>query len=277
MAWFEKIRPHSAVLALAAAGSLAALSAIAQATDDAAPSRPPEGSRIINLPSTEVPGPGTLGVLFEHRFKERLGDGSWRDLFTLDGGARTSFGVSYSPLNDLELSLDRGSLEGDFELAAKYRFLRFAPARPFAVALRVGGNARTSDPNIEDPYSFFAQGIATLAIGSRVHLTAVPTYISNTPRFRDVFNVPVALSLAITRSVNLQGEFVPKNRDYGQTSYGWIVAVEKTVLRHRFSWTFGNMHATTVNQYAGSDELGGRLHRGNVYMGFNIVRQWKLK
>jgi catechol 2,3-dioxygenase-like lactoylglutathione lyase family enzyme len=165
----------------------------------------------------------------------------------------------------------------DFELAAKYRFLRFAPARPFAVALRVGGNARTSDPNIEDPYSFFAQGIATLAIGSRVHLTAVPTYISNTPRFRDVFTVPVALALAITRSVNLQGEFIPKNRDYGQTSYGWMVAVEKTVLRHRFSWTFGNMHATTVNQYAGSDELGGRLHRGNVYMGFNIVRQWKLK
>jgi len=277
MARFEKLRRNSAVPAFAAAGLFAALSALAQATDEAGPSRPPEGSRIINLPSTEVPGQGTLGVLFDHRFKERLGDGNWRDLFTLDGGARTSFGVSYSPLDDLELSLDRGSLEGDFELAAKYRFLRFAKARPFALAVRVGGNARTADANLEDPYSFFAQGIATLAIGSRVHLTAVPTYISNTPRFRDVFNVPLALTLAITRSINLQGEFVPKNRDYGQTSYGWIVAIEKTVLRHRFSWTFGNMQATTVNQYAGSDELGGRLHRGNVYMGFNIVRQWKLK
>ena len=87
----------------------------------------------------------------------------------------------------------------------------------------------------------------------------------------------MALSVAITRSVNFQGEFVPKNRDYGASSYGWIVALEKTVLRHRFSWAFGNLRTTTVDQYSASDPAGGRLSRRDVYMGFNIVRQWKLK
>ncbi|PYQ34870.1 MAG: hypothetical protein DMF55_08595 [Acidobacteria bacterium] len=260
------------------AGSLAAGEVFAQTAEKPAtePARPPEGSRIINLPSTEVPAGGTLGVLFVHRFKTPLGDSNARNLFSLDSGADDDFGVSYSPWNDLEVSLDRSSIEADYELAFKYRFLAMAPGRPIALALRVGGDADTKQ-DIEDRQAVFAQGIASLALGSRARITVVPTYVSNTSRFRNVFNVPMAVSLAITRSVNFQGEFVPKNRDYGASSYGWIVAFEKTVLRHRFSWTFGNLRTTTVDQYSASDPAGGRLSRRDVYMGFNIVRQWKLK
>ena len=108
-----------------------------------------------------------------------------------------------------------------------------------------------------------------------------------TALFRDVFNVPIALSVAVTRTVNVQAEFYPKNRDFTElpatatapprrTSAGWIVAFEKTVLRHRFSWTVGNLRATSVDQYAGSDFAGG-LPRDDVFIGFNLVRQWKLK
>lgn len=248
--------------------------------------RPPEGSRIINLPSTEVMPKGSLGVLFIHRFNEPLGDSNLRSFFSLDKGADNTFGVSYAPIRSLELTLDRSSSEDDYELAAKYRFLEAAEGRPVAAALRLGGNART-EVGIEDRYAFFAQGIAALSLGSRVRLSVVPTYVSNTPFFRDVFTVPVALSVAITRSVNFQGEFYPKNRDFSErraaenvparkTSDGWLVAIEKTVLRHRFAFTFGNLRATNVDQYSASDFLGG-LPRRDVFLGFNIVRQWKLK
>ena len=248
--------------------------------------RPPEGSRIINLPSTEVLSKGSFGVLFIHRFNEPLGDSNLRSFFSLDKGADNTFGVSYSPIRSLEMSLDRSSNEDDYELAAKYRFLDAADGRPFAAALRVGGNART-EVGIEDRYAFFAQGIAAVLLGSRVRLTVIPTYVSNTPLFQDVFSVPVALSVAITRSINLQGEFYPKNRDFTEhpaaenvparkTSAGWLVAIEKTVLRHRFAFTFGNLRATNVDQYTASDFLGG-LPRRDVFLGFNIVRQWKLK
>jgi hypothetical protein len=252
-------------------------SARAGAQPAAAPERPrpPEGSRIINLPSADVPAAGTLGVLFTHRFKQALGDSTARDLYSLDSGADSALGISYSPWNDLEVSLDRTSVDADVELAVKYRFVPMAENRPFALALRVGGDALTAK-DVEDRYAFFAQGIASVSLGSRVRLTAVPTYVSNTPRFRDVFNVPMAISVALTRSINAQGEFVPKNRDYGESTFGWIVALEKTVLRHRFAFTFGNLRATTVDHYSASDS-GGRLSTGDVYLGFNIVRQWKLK
>jgi hypothetical protein len=258
------------------------------------PARPPEGSRIINLPSTEVPAAGTLGVLFTHRFKQALRDSNARNLFSLDSGADDVLGVSYSPLDRLEISLDRSSLEADFELAAKCRLLSMRKNRPFALALRVGGDAVTKQ-NVENRQGFFAQGIASLAIGPRIRLTASPTYVSNTALFRNVFNVPVALSIAITRTVNLHGELYPKNQDFTEiparpagpggvpaavpgrhTHIGWIASIEKTVLRHRFALTVGNLRATNVDQYTGSDPTGAGVPR-DVFLGFNLVRQWKLK
>jgi hypothetical protein len=258
------------------------------------PARPPEGSRIINLPSTEVPAAGTLGVLFTHRFKQALRDSNARNLFSLDSGADDVLGVSYSPLDRLEISLDRSSLEADFELAAKCRLLSMRKNRPFALTLRVGGDAVTKQ-NVENRQGFFAQGIASLAIGPRIRLTASPTYVSNTALFRNVFNVPVAVSIAITRTVNLHGELYPKNQDFTEiparpagpggvpaavpgrhTHIGWIASIEKTVLRHRFALTVGNLRATNVDQYTGSDPTGAGVPR-DVFLGFNLVRQWKLK
>jgi hypothetical protein len=270
----------SAALALAL---LAAGIAAAQETADGDRPRPPEGSRIINLPSADAPPGGTLGVLFTHRFKNPLNSSSVRDLFSLDSGANTVLGVSYSPWDRLEIALDRSSEDADFELAAKYQFLAIEAKRPFALALRVGGNAVTAE-NVENREAFFAQGIASFAIGRRIRVTAVPTYVSNTALFRDVFNVPVALSVALTRTVNLHGEVYPKNRDFTedpklpgrQTHIGWIASIEKTVLRHRFAFTVGNMRGTAVDQYAGSD-IGGVGVPHDVFLGFNLVRQWKLK
>jgi len=260
--------------------ALTTTAALAQEAPAADRPRAPEGSRVINLPSAEVPAKGTLGVLFTHRFSQPLSDADFHSFFSFDSSAAIGIGVSYSPLDSLEVSLDRSSSEDDYELAAKYRFLPGAEGRPFALAVRVGGNAR-SEKDVEDRYAFFAQGVASVAIGPRVRLTAIPTYVSNTPLFRDVFNVPLAISIGVTRTVNVQGEFYPKNSDFTEgpgrrTHAGWLVALEKTVLRHRFAWTVGNLRATSVDQYTASD-FGGGIPKGDVYIGFNLVRQWKLK
>jgi hypothetical protein len=53
------------------------------------------------------------------------------------------------------------------------------------------------------------------------------------------------------------------------------MAIEKTVLRHRFAFTVGNLRETTVDQYVAPNFAG--LPREDYYLGFNLVRQWKLK
>ncbi len=101
--------------------------------------------------------------------------------------------MAYVPLQNLEVSFERApercfcglsaassskaqrGLEV-YELGAKYRFLS---SGPFRLSLRMGGDWRTAE-NLEDRSGFFAQGVLGLSIGSRVRLTAVPTYVSRT-------------------------------------------------------------------------------------------------
>ncbi len=119
------------------------------------------------------------------------------------------------------------------------------------------------------------------------------------PVYKKVFNVPVAASIALTPSINIHGEVVPSYRrtvlmsqtfpecDPGacpvvaaksSPGVGWTVSLEKVLLRHRFAFTAGNMRETTVDQYVLPNFVLGFQPPapGNVYLGFNITRQWKL-
>jgi hypothetical protein len=274
----------------------AAIPAAAQETPSPEPVRPPEGSVIINLPSAEVNGPNVLQLLITHRFSEPVSGSNIHSLFSFDSGADINIGLSYVPVKSLEVAFLRSRNLEDYELSAKYR-LPMSPEGPVGVAVRLGGDARTqSTPSlcetqprpapcgyVDHRYSFFAQAIGAVTLFSRVRLTAIPTYVSWSAQqpfvvdnsiHENIFNVPVAAAIAVTHSVNVQAEVVPRLSRAESGGVGWIVAIEKTVLRHRFSFTCGNIRTTTMDQYVGPDFLG--RPRDN-YLGFNIVRQWKLK
>ena len=274
---------------------LAAIPAAAQEAAPPEPVRPPEGSVIINLPSAELNGPNVLQLMITHRFSEPVSGSNIHSLFSFDSGADIGIGLSYVPLKNLEVALLRNRSLEDYELSAKYRFLS-SPEGPVGLAVRLGGDARTqSTPSLcETPtrptacgyvdhrYSFFAQAIGAVTLLSRVRLTVIPTYVSWSAQqpfvvtdsvHENIFNVPVAVAIAVTHSINVQGEVVPRLSRAASGGVGWIVAVEKTVLRHRFSFTCGNIRPTTVDQYIGPDFLG---RPREYFLGFNIVRQWKL-
>ena len=273
----------------------AVIPAAAQETPPPEPVRPPEGSVIIDLPSAEVNGPKVLQLLITHRFSEPISGSNIHSLFSIDSGADVAFGLSYVPVRNLEVALLRNRNLEDYELSAKYRFLS-SPEGPVGLAVRLGGDARTqSTPSlcetrprpapcgyVDHRYSFFAQVIGAATLFSRVRLTVIPTYVSWSAQqpfvvtnsvHENIFNVPVAVAIAVTRSINVQGEVVPRLSRAASGGVGWIVAVEKTVLRHRFSFTCGNIRPTTVDQYIGPDFLG---RPRDYYLGFNIVRQWRL-
>ena len=108
----------------------------------AAVPRSPEGSRIINFPSADVPAPGTLGMLFSHRFAQPLEDSDWHSLASFDSGADIGIGASYVPLRNLEVAVDRSSNQDDWEIALKYRFFERSASFPLSVALRAGVDIR---------------------------------------------------------------------------------------------------------------------------------------
>ncbi len=270
-----RISPDSACLGLAAL--LAAAPLLGQEAPTP-PRRPPEGSVIINLPSADVNENGSLQFLINHRFAETVQGSTLHSFFSFFSPADVGLGLSYVPLRGLEAGFLRTEALEDYEVFAKYAFLA-SPESLLHAALRVGGDFR-AQKNYPDRSSFFGQAIVAVTIASRVRISAVPTYSSRAAGQvfvlsvrKDVFNVPFALSGAITRSINVQGEVVPRTKD--SPGVGWIAAIEKTVLRHRFSFTVGNLREKTVDQYVASDFRGLSPH--DIYFGFNIVRQWKLK
>ncbi|MGH9317138.1 MAG: DUF5777 family beta-barrel protein, partial [Thermoanaerobaculia bacterium] len=251
-----------------------------RAEENASPIRPPEGSVIINLPSADPIGEGSLQLLINHRFSDPVQDSTFHSFFSFFSGATVGLGLSYAPVRGLEAGFLRGQALEDWEVFAKYGLLS-SPTSPLHAAVRIGGNIK-GQKNFEDRTSFFAQGIVAFTIAERVRVSAVPTFstraaglqdIPGVPLRSNVFNVPLALSASLTRSINVQGEFVPHTNI--NPGAGWIVAIEKTVPRHRFSFTVGNLRDTTVDQYVASDFRGLSPH--NIYFGFNIIRQWKLK
>jgi hypothetical protein len=302
-------------LALLAGATAANLSAQepppATAETTATPFRPLEGSVIINLPSLDVPREGTLTLLFTHRFRQPVEGTTIHDLFSFDNGADIGIGLAYAPIRNLDVSFLRSSANrlDPWEFAAKYRLYS---SGLFGAALRVGGNIR-SETGLHNRGSFFTQAVLAVTIGSRARVTVVPTYVtkiggapnaypadqapphdrtcaplSSTPGsallcssvYRNVFNVPAALSIAVTHSITVHAEVIPRYGRADSGGVGWSASVEKTLLRHRFCFTAGNQQATTVDQYAASlPYLIRFLPHGNhaVYLGFNIGRQWLLK
>jgi hypothetical protein len=247
----------------------------------AAPPRSPEGSRIINFPSSDVPAAGTLGVLFTHRFAQPLEDSDWHSLLSFDSGADIGIGASYVPFRNLEFAVDRSSNQDDWEIALKYRVIERSASFPLSVAVRAGADIRT-EIFVDRENTYFAQAIAGVAIGPRIRVTIIPTYVSRTAGTpfvsrpeEDVFNVFGALAVSLSRTVNLQGEVIPRRGRFGSPGVGWLAAIEKTVLRHRFAFTVGNVRNTTVDQYIASDFNG--LSPREYYIGFNLARSWKLK
>ncbi|MET0619315.1 MAG: DUF5777 family beta-barrel protein [Thermoanaerobaculia bacterium] len=271
------------------------------------PFRPIESNVIINLPSVQVPPEGTLTFLVTHRFQEPLQDGNINNFFTLDVENRWGFGLWYAPLKNLNVGFYRTSDLNIYEASAQYEFPELCG---FASSLRIGEDWRT-EPIVASPHSsFFAQAILAYSFGKYVRITAVPTYLQRTNRFNvsffkepvpgdqscrfkqdsdyvcsglyeNIFNVPVAASVALTHSITVHGEVYPRLSKVNSSGVGWAVTVEKSLLRHRFAFFAGNMRPTTVDQYTGGlpyDPIPGpRPPASNVYIGFNLYRAWKFK
>jgi hypothetical protein len=264
--------------------------------------RPIESNIIIDLPSVEVPSAGTLTLLVTHRFVQRIQEGDINNFFTLDSGNTWGFGLWYAPIKNLNAGLYRSSDLSTYEASAQYEL---PGAGGFASSLRVGEDWRTQ-PGVASPKSsFFAQVVLAYSFGKYARITAVPTYLQRTNGFsvylpaptpgdqscqffpdqrnsyrcsglyENVFNVPIAASIAITHSITIHGEVIPRLSKVNSNGVGWSVTVEKALLRHRFAFFAGNQRQTTVDEYIQAVPIG--RSPSNVYIGFNLTRAWNLK
>jgi hypothetical protein len=268
------IRPIRPIRPISWAALLAAvLCAAPLAAQSAGPYEPlgraPLGTRLIDAPTPWTVAPRTLEVLFAHRFRQAVQDGDSHDLWGLDGGADVGIGLAWGLTRHADLSLLRSSFQEDYELAAKLLLFEQAPRVPLSLAVRAGVD-RVRRPGVAEPTRPFVQAVVARRLAPGFDLILVPSWVRDTERLRNAFNVPVGLALTLGGSL-IELEVTPRTRDLDGSVTAWHVAVSKQMGGHIFEMVLGNSRALTVDQSLGGDFAGG-FATGDVRLGFNLIR-----
>jgi hypothetical protein len=271
------------VLARRRAGLAAGLAAIAlllaaPAAAQEAPAPPPYepverdplGTRFVNVATPFPVGARQWELLFTHRFQQTVQDGSASDLWGLDSSADIGIGLTFGITRSLDFGLYRSSFQEDFELAGRFLVLEQAPRVPLSLAVRAGVD-RVEREQVADPTRPFAQLLLARRFARGVNLVVAPSWVGDTTRLKDVFNVPVGLSLPLPGGRLLEIEVVPGNRDLDESVAAWHVGFSKDVGGHIFEVVLGNSRATTLDQMLGSDFPPG-FEEEDVRLGFNLIR-----
>jgi hypothetical protein len=264
---------------LAVLGVLGVLSAPLAAQEEEPERRDPLGTRLVNVATPFPVQAKTLEVVFLHRFHLPVQDGSSSDLWGLDSGADVGIGLAFGITPRLDASLLRYSFQEDFELAGKFLMMEQkseqAPRRPLSVAVRAGVD-RLEREGIEDPTRPFAQLLLARSfgrVGRGFNLLVSPSWVRDTPRLRNAFNVPVGLTFALRGGSLVELEVIPENRDLDESVTAWHLAWSRDVGGHIFEIVLGNSRAVTVDQYLGGDSAAG-FKAGDVRLGFNLIRDF---
>lgn len=233
------------------------------------------GDYYTNIPTPRVLPPKMWEVRFTHRFQEPINRGDVHSLWGLDSGADVAFGVSWAPMDRLQLSAVRTNLLDDIEVAGKYAAFQQTGSFPISASARVGFDWRTAE-NLNDRISPFLQILLARQLGRRAEVFAAPTYIVDDPLFDSAFNVPLGVAVTLKPGLFVVGELIPENRDVdnaAQSDIFWSIGLKRAWGGHFFEVSLSDSRATHTDQLISSAPLGG-IDRSDVHLGFNIERRF---
>ncbi|HJU84386.1 MAG TPA: DUF5777 family beta-barrel protein [Holophagaceae bacterium] len=242
---------------------LAALLALPAAAQDS------ELPLALNLPTADHLDGWDLGVRFTHRFQEQARSNG-KDLYGLDGGAFTAFGLDLgiAAVPGLNAQLYRTADRKTFTMALQERFLS---AERWSAALRVerfdevipGGRVGST---VQVPVDW--------RVGGGVVLSAVPTYLSSSETQRRVGTVGLGARWLFLEHHGLLGEYYPRpSKVDGAFERGFALGYQYRTLHHRFTLVATNELGTTAFDVLGGDYGGfGPSRPGSWNLGFNLVR-----
>lgn len=264
------------------------------------------GTHQINLQSTTTLGKKTLEFRVHHRFGQVSGE---RAYLGLASGAVMSLGVGYGIVDGLDAMLRWSNSRLDWELGMKYAPLRQVDGKPLSLALyasfealgdfpersanRLGGNFQASASRL-----FFERWATQLTVNYSMltnHDPAPTTDFGSGPEPSEDKRGTLDLGLASTvwlgkkRKWGLDLEYILPIPDGGSPNvfyyaggdtldgpvYGGVtLGASARAGLHFFQVFISNQQNIHTNQVAPG--ATGRIEKGELFLGFNLSRKWKL-
>ncbi len=242
----------------------------------------------LNLSSAQGLAQPDWSYRFTHRFQETSKNNS-RDLYGVDGGAYTGFGVDFGLPSwpGANVQIYRTSDNKTLTIAL---FQQLVTQQDYKVAVRI----ERFDETVRDLH--FTPGVREGIVGTSVQVPlsftigeftalAVPTYLSSTSTQRKgLTTVGLGLRWDLSARSSLIGEYYPRpskvkdvqvyvNQTTTRTlENGWAFGYAFKTAGHRFTVMATNSLGTTSNQVLAGDYLGVGPFKGQWALGFNLVR-----
>ncbi len=234
-------------------------------------------TQAANLPTAEIYPQGSWLFEISHRFGTPISNGA-QDLWGLDGPVGNRLGLTYSPSDRVALTLQRSNLEDNLELAAKVGLWSGGNDLPVKVAAMGGVAWNTQVFEVEgaedNEAQLYAQLIVNAAVGDRLAVGVVPTYLRN-PRLRD-FEADNALAVGLHGQLRLNGSIsflvewlISEGRPEFENDAG-LFGFEIETRGHFFKLLVGNQYRLNSTQFLAGTPA--RFEPDEWMFGFNIQR-----
>lgn len=240
------------------------------------------GSRLINLPTTQMLGRYRWQFLVAHRFLNPLSTG-YDQFYGLNGPAAVQVNFSYGLSERLQVMVGHTNSDHQWGLGGRWLLLpgRKGAARPLALALEAGAGLVTQNFSGEktfaaEHFKFSLQAPLSVRFSPRLSLLLVPGY-SNRVNAHDedaqgVLALGTAFKFTVFRELALIGQWLPVLDGPKAAANGWGAGLEYKVGRHVFQVFFLNAGGLFADQYhPGGDLL---LKEGDFRFGFNLFRDF---
>ena len=254
-----------------------------------------KGTKIINGQSSEIPGPGVLQFVFQHRFGS-LSDDFFYNFLGLDN-AQVRLGIDYSFNDWINVGVGRSSFEKTYDGFVKAKLLRQCTGSknvPLSLTLFTSAFINTLkfrgdlDPDMVNRMSYSTHLVISRKFNSRLSLAATPTLlhvnmVPETQQNNTVLAIGMGGRYKLTQRLSLNLEYFPQlqKNNYSEGSgtsefYNSLsVGFDIETGGHVFQLFFSNSRGVIDPQFIA--ESPGSWTDGDVYFGFNISRVFTLK
>ena len=245
-----------------------------------------KSTRVINAHSIEMLSRGNMDFRILHRFGF-VSDGI-KQLFGLDAAAfRMSF--DFGITDNLTLGIGRSTFRKELDAFIKTRIFQQttgAKPIPFSLVTALGYTIYTQEvlsvknPSVADRSAYYIQLIAGRKFSQRFSLQISPIFIHTNIPFvitddRNIFAMGGGARFKVTKRTAITLDYHHPFGHYDENYTNPLSAgVDIETGGHVFQLHFSN--ATGLNERAYITQTTGRFFKGDVRLGFNISRMFKV-
>lgn len=241
-------------------------------------------TKVINLQSTEITGPGVFDFKINHRF-DKLNQGLY-DMFGLDA-ATVRIGGEFGVYPNVMVGIGRSGYEKTYDGYVKYRFMHQTSdnKKPFSALLFLGSSYRdfrySFDPSFLERVSYTSQLIIGRKFSEKFSLQLSPTWVHHNmvpiSEANDIYALGIGTRMKLTNRTSLNLEWIPILNAEAATLFrnSFSIGFDIETGGHVFQLHFTNSRA--MNEAGFITRTDGDWLEGGVHFGFNISRVFTIQ